>query len=98
MYAVIFRAGTGRLDRRYAEMAAHLRQLARERYGCLEFVSVTEGRREIAISYWEDLAQIERWRNDAEHQVAQALGRTTWYREYQVQVVEIIREYRYQEH
>ena len=70
-----------------------MRELATEKYGCKEFVSVTEGDEEIAISYWEDERQIAAWKEDAEHRQVQELGRSTWYRSYHVQVVEIKREY-----
>ena len=70
-----------------------MRELAINQYGCTDFIAVTEGSNEIAISYWEDLEQIKKWKTDAEHLVAQELGRSTWYKSYKVEVVEIIREY-----
>ena len=93
MYAVIFRARIAELDGEYWRVAARMRELATEKYGCKEFVSVTEGDEEIAISYWEDERQIAAWKEDAEHRRAQELGRSTWYRSYHVQVVEIKRAY-----
>lgn len=92
-YAVIFRAEINMLDSRYSEMAAQMRDLAINEYGCAEFAAVTEGKYEIAISYWRSLNQIQKWKQDARHLVAQKLGQTVWYRSYQVQVVEILREY-----
>ena len=74
-------------------MAARLRELALSRYGCTEFVSLTQGNQEIAISYWESEAQIRAWKQDAEHLLAQARGRSKWYKSYRVQVVEIKRDY-----
>ena len=93
MVAVIFRAETNELDDHYFEIAKRMRELAISRYGCLEFTAVTEGRQEIAISYWNDLEAIERWKADEEHRKAQELGRKYWYRSYSVQVVEVLREY-----
>ncbi len=93
MYAVIFRAQVAQLDEEYSRMAARLRELALSEYGCLEFVSLTEGDQEIAISYWESESQIKAWKQDVEHLLAQSLGRSSWYRRYRVQVVEIKREY-----
>jgi heme-degrading monooxygenase HmoA len=92
-YAVIFRAEIRALDTEYAAMAARLRTLAIEEYGCLEFYAVTEGRQEVAISYWDNEAQIRRWKQDAEHLVAQENGRGKWYRSYSVEVVEVVRAY-----
>lgn len=93
MYAVIFKAEINRLDKSYSETALRMRELAINKYGCTEFVAVTEGNHEIAISYWENQEQIKKWKHDAEHLVAQELGRSTWYKTYKVEVVELIREY-----
>lgn len=93
MYAVIFKAKINKLDKSYSETAQKMRELAINKYGCKEFTAVTEGTNEIAISYWENQEQIVKWKQDAEHLVAQELGRSTWYKSYKVEVVEIIREY-----
>jgi heme-degrading monooxygenase HmoA len=93
MYAVIFRAEINTLDQNYAETAAGLRELAKNKYGCTGFVAVTEGNREITLSYWPSLEHIKAWKEDPEHQAAQELGRTRWYTSYKVQVVKIEREY-----
>ena len=92
MYAVIFKATIKELTQEYKETAERMRVLARE-YGCIDFVSVTEGDQEIAISYWENTDQITQWKDNPEHQQAQQLGKTKWYQSYQVQVVEVCREY-----
>ena len=93
MYAVIFRAETNQLDEEYSDTAAKLRNLAIEKYGCRDFVATTEGHHEITISYWETLEQISRWKQDIEHTRAQQLGRSKWYKTYQIQIVEVLREY-----
>jgi len=93
MYAVIFKAEIGVLDEAYAKMAVQMRELAINKYGCTDFMAVTEGTQEIAISYWENEEQIKLWKQDAKHLVAQELGQSKWYKTYQVQVVKIIREY-----
>lgn len=103
MYAVIFRAEindalidgaliNGLADS-YSDMVQQLRDLALQEYGCVEFTSVTEGKDEISISYWENLAQIKNWKQDPKHLVAQDLGRTQFYKSVKVQVVDILREY-----
>jgi heme-degrading monooxygenase HmoA len=93
MYAVIFRAEINELDEAYAETAARLRDLAINKYGCVEFTAMSEGSQEIAISYWKNLDQIKAWKQDPEHRTAQKMGRSKWYKSYQVQVVEVIRDY-----
>lgn len=93
MYAVIFMAETRQLDVQYAEMAAELRELAQVKYGCRRFDSCCEGKQEIAISYWDSLEQISRWKQDPRHLQAQKLGKEKWYTSYSVEVVEVLREY-----
>jgi len=51
MYAVIFRATINKLDEAYSRTATRMRELAMKEYGCSEFISVTEGKQEISISY-----------------------------------------------
>lgn len=93
MFAVIFTATVGQQDAGYAEMAVRLRDLAMAEFGCTEFVSVTQGDQEIAISYWPDEASIQAWKQQAAHQVAQQLGKNGWYRHYKVEVVKMVRAY-----
>jgi len=95
MYAVIFRAKSGKQDDEYGKMVARMRELAFAKYGCLDFIAVTEGEQEIAISYWENENAIRQWKNDSEHTLAQEFGRSKWYQSYIVQVVEIKREYKF---
>ena len=93
MYAVIFRAKTKELDDEYYMMAKRMRELAINKYGCVEFTAVTEGSDEIAISYWESMEQIKKWKQNSEHLVAQKLGKEKWYENYTVEIVEVIRKY-----
>ena len=93
MYAVIFSAKIKKIDDEYFTTAKKMRSLAMEKYGCTEFKAVTEGEEEIAISYWPGEENIQAWKNDPDHMHAQKLGRERWYSEYQVQVVEVEREY-----
>jgi len=93
VYAVIFKAKLNQLDESYSLMAQKMRELAINEYACLEFTSCNEGDQEIAISYWQSLESIKVWKNNAEHLVAQALGKSAWYESYQVQVVEVLNQY-----
>ena len=94
MYAVIFRAETNEIDNSYLTTAARMRELAIQHYGCIELTSTTEGTQEITVSYWADLEDIKQWKENPEHKIAQELGRTKWYKWYQVQIVDIVREYK----
>ena len=91
MYAVIFKATIADFDDEYSRFATRLKKLAFEKYGCQDFVSVTEGNEEIAISYWETKDQIRDWKNDPEHRLAQVKGRDKWYKSYSVEICEIIK-------
>jgi len=93
MYAVIFRAEINELDQKYVAMAARMRDIAINQYGCKEFISCAEGNHEIAISYWESEAQIKEWKKNIEHLEAQTLGKSSWYKSYSVQVTHVKREY-----
>lgn len=97
MFAVIFRAKTGSQDKSYTEMVGVMRQLAFEKYHCQDFIAVTEGKQEIAISYWNNEEDIRNWHNDSKHAVAQKLGQDKWYQSYTVQVVEVKRQYSFGE-
>ena len=93
MHAVIFRATVKQLDAEYGETAERLRQRALQQFDCIEFISFTEADQEVAISWWPDEDAISRWREDAEHQRAQQLGKSRWYKDWSVQVVEVTRSY-----
>jgi heme-degrading monooxygenase HmoA len=93
MYAVIFRATVNELNSEYHTHAKRMRELAFSKYGCLDFINVTEGNQELAISYWESEEQIKKWKFDPEHLQTQELGKKDWYKDYQVQVAKIEREY-----
>ncbi|AWB68984.1 antibiotic biosynthesis monooxygenase [Saccharobesus litoralis] len=93
MLAVIFIAKVGKQDQSYLNAASELRKLAFEQYGCLDFVSATEGPQEIAISYWPDEESIQAWKQDTMHLLAQKYGQEQWYESYQVQIVEVKRQY-----
>ena len=93
MYAVIFRAEINELDDEYVQMADQLRELATNQYGCAGFTSSSDGHTEIAISYWHDLDSIRSWKNDPQHITAQKLGKQKWYKNFRVQIVNILREY-----
>ena len=95
MYAVIFKAQIKELDQNYSETAKRMQELALQKYGCIEFLSLTEGDQEISISYWKTLEHIQQWKQNAEHLQAQAMGKSKWYNNYQVEIVEIHRQYSY---
>jgi heme-degrading monooxygenase HmoA len=93
MYVVIFRAVIRELDDDYSQVAARMRDLALTRFGCIEFHAITEGRNEVALSYWPSEEAILAWKAHPEHILAQRAGRERWYESYSVQVAAVTREY-----
>ncbi len=94
MHLVIFIATAAVQDGEYAALAASLRERALQEFGCLEFMSVCEEGKEVALSWWPSQEHIRRWKADADHQMAQRLGRERWYRDYRVLVADVLRDYR----
>ena len=95
MYVVIFTAKLKQLDECYYETAAKLKEVAFNQYNCIKFISCTEGDLEISTSYWHSLEDIKNWKQHAEHLHAQVKGKQEWYESYEVQVTEVLREYRH---
>ena len=96
MFVVIFRAVAREdLDSEYSKTANELRELAMTEFNCIAFKAVTEGKDEIALSYWKSLDDIKRWKAHPTHIKAQQLGRELWYESYSVQIAEVGREYKY---
>lgn len=94
-YAVIFTAQRNRADEPgYERTAARMVELAATMPG---FIGVESTRDElglgITVSYWQSLADIERWRKQAEHAAARASGRKDWYEHYELRVARIERAY-----
>ena len=93
MYVVIFRAKIKQFDEDYLKMSAKLRDIALKEFGCLEFIALTQDENEIALSYWPDENSIKTWKQQADHLIAQELGRTQWYESYSVEITEVKRSY-----
>ena len=76
----------------YEAMAERMEQLAREQPG---FLGVESARGAdgpgITVSYWATPADVMAWRTNAEHLMAQKLGREEWYRWYAVRVCRVER-------
>ena len=93
-YAVIFTSIRTEVDQGYEIMAQRMVELAAEQPG---FLGVESARNDIGItvSYWKDLESIRQWKEHADHQVAQALGREKWYKTYQVRICRVERVYQF---
>jgi heme-degrading monooxygenase HmoA len=87
-YAVIFT--TIQSDGRdgYDEISERMLDLAQKEKG---FLGIESARGEIGLSvtYWASLEDIARWKNHAEHKIAQAKGFEMWYKAFATRVAKV---------
>jgi heme-degrading monooxygenase HmoA len=91
-YAVIFSSLNTEVGDGYAETAARMVELAAQQPG---FLGVESAREElgITVSYWSDLDSIKAWKRNAEHLLAQKMGRDKWYSSYKTRIARVERDY-----
>lgn len=94
-FSVIFTAQrTMSAENMYQITADRMVTLAQRQPGFLGVESVRgEDGIGITVSYWKDRKSIHDWRMEAEHLVAQQMGRKEFYEWYHVRVAEIVRHY-----
>lgn len=78
----------------YKMMGERMMELAQSQPGYVgvETVRGTDGFG-ITVSYWESEEAISHWKANAEHQIAQQLGREKWYSSFELRVCRIERSY-----
>jgi heme-degrading monooxygenase HmoA len=93
-YAVIFTSKRTPVDEGYNAMAARMVDLAKQQPG---FIGIESARDEIGItvSYWKSVEAIQAWKNNAEHLVAQQLGKEKWYEWFTTRIAKVDREYHF---
>lgn len=91
-YAVIFTSTRTEGDGGYEDMSEKMVAMASRQPG---FLGVESARGEdglgITVSYWESEEAIANWRANAEHRVAQSIGREKWYAEFVTRVARVER-------
>ena len=97
MIAVIFEVHPkdGRKDE-YLDIAAQMRPLVEEVEGFISverFQSLTDPSKLLSLSFFEDEAALERWRNLSAHRGAQAKGRGGVFDDYRLRIAGVIRDY-----
>lgn len=97
MIAVIFevKPAEGRKDE-YLDIAAEMRPMLDEIEGFVSverFQSLTEPRKILSLSFFEDETAIVRWRNLSAHRDAQAKGRSGVFDDYRLRIANVIRDY-----
>ncbi len=96
-FAVIFTSTLKADTTGYSEMAFFMEQLAKQQQGYIGFESAREDLG-ISISYWKSLEDIQNWKNNLDHQMAQKLGKEHWYSYYKVRICKVEREYEFGNH
>jgi len=91
-YAVIFTSLRTAGDDGYGAMAERMVELAAQQPGFLGVESARDGLG-ITVSYWADLESIAAWKQNAEHLVAQHLGRERWYADFRTRIARVERDY-----
>lgn len=93
-YAVIFSSVRTEDENGYAETADKMVELAQEQDG---FLGIESARNEqgITVSYWRDLESIRKWKANADHKMAQAKGRSDWYKSYKTRIARVERDYEF---
>lgn len=93
-YAVIFSSVKKQPAQGYGEMADKMLELAQQQPGFLGAESAREALG-ITVSYWQTLDDIKHWKQNADHVIAQQLGRKTWYSEYKTRIAKVERDYQF---
>ena len=91
-YAVIFTTYVTDDLTDYVETAERIEELAKEQDGYLGIEFTRDGIG-ITVSYWRDLDAISKWKNNIEHTAARNKGREQWYKQYQLRICKVEREY-----
>jgi Uncharacterized enzyme involved in biosynthesis of extracellular polysaccharides len=83
----------------YEAMAERMVELASAQPGFLGIESVrgADGLG-ITISYWDSLDAIRRWGEQAEHRLAQQMGRSRWYKVFRLRVCRVEAERIFDQH
>ncbi len=101
MIAVIFEVypAEGHMDE-YLEIAAELRPQLEKIDGFISierFSSLVEEGKVLSLSFWQDEAAIEAWRNLEAHRMAQRKGREGVFSNYRLRVTNVSRDYGFAE-
>ena len=94
-YAVIFSSLRTPVDEGYSEMDKTMIELASQQEGFLgiEFAKEKLG---ITVSYWKDQESIKKWKENAEHKIAQEKGKSEWYQSFKVRIARVERDYEFE--
>jgi heme-degrading monooxygenase HmoA len=93
-YAVIFTSKRTEGDHGYEAMAQAMFDLALKQPGCLgaETARGADGIG-ITVAYFKDDDSIRGWKQNAQHLVAQRLGKERWYSHYELRIAKVEHAY-----
>jgi heme-degrading monooxygenase HmoA len=97
MIAIIFEVipAEGKKDA-YLDVAATMRPLVEQVEGFISverFQSITNPDKLLSLSFFEDEAAVERWRQLEKHRAAQSAGRGGLFADYRLRVAHVLRDY-----
>ena len=97
MIAVIFEVRPAPGEKQaYLDLAAELKPQLERIDGFLSverFQSLVEPDKLLSLSFWRDEEAVARWRQNADHRHAQALGRGGVFQSYRLRIAGVIRDY-----
>jgi heme-degrading monooxygenase HmoA len=97
MIAVIFELEPAEGHREeYLDIAARMRPMVEEVEGFISverFQSLTDPKKLLSVSFWEDEDAVRRWRTLAAHRWAQGRGRDGIFAGYRLRVAHVLRDY-----
>lgn len=79
----------------YGEWSVRMDQLVATMPGYLGHASFRDdvSGRGVTISYFQSMEDLVAWKQEPDHRMAQALGRSSFYTEYEIDVAEVVRHY-----
>ncbi|MEZ0609253.1 antibiotic biosynthesis monooxygenase [Fibrella sp. WM1] len=97
MIAVLFEAfpAEGKWDE-YLDIAAELRPELSKLPGFIaieRFQSLTNPKKVLSLSFWQDESAISQWRAMEKHRIAQKQGRESVFKHYRLRVASVLRDY-----
>ena len=97
MIAVIFEVEPSEEGKAtYLEHAARLRPMLEHIEGFISierFQSLSNPRKLVSLSFWQDEASVRAWREHPEHRAIQAAGRAGVFDDYRLRVATVVRDY-----
>lgn len=80
----------------YLKLAAELRAVLEAIDGFISverFQSITDNEKLLSLSFFESHTALDTWRNVAEHRIAQNVGRSSFFSDYRLRIVNVERDY-----